>query len=139
MPKIKITSKHFTDERTNRLFSPGEWDVDAATAARLIKNGKAVSLEKAAKSSTPAPPAPPKTTTKPAPVNPRIPVKAPEDGTEPQVTALPEDFPSREVLAENGFATVESLKAEDIKTQLEKIDGLGAAEITRIGLAISQI
>jgi hypothetical protein len=134
MPKIKITGR-FTEERTNRLFGPGEWDVDEGTYARLIAagKGKPVGVKTAPVKAPPkAPPQPPAT-------NPRIPVKAPEGTEAPEVTPLPEDFPSRDVLTANGFETVESLKAPDVKEQLDKIDGLGAGEVTKIGLAISLI
>lgn len=136
MPKIKVTTR-FTEEKTNRLFGLGEWEVDEATAERLIATGKARAVG-APKPAAPVKPSPPGKTTPPA-SNPRIPVKAPPGKEAPEATPLPEDFPSRDVLTANGFETVESLKAPDVKEQLDKIDGLGAGEVTKIGLAISQI
>lgn len=123
--------KRFTHGR--KLYAPGIWEVDQATANSLVKAGKASLVKAPAKAETK-----PTTPTKAPDKNPRVPEpKAPEVSTEP--TPLPEDFPSREILAEAGFDSVESLKAPGVKEALESIEGLTPAEVTKIGFAISKL
>lgn len=129
---VRISSR-FTHLR--RLYSPGVWPVDEKTASDLVAQGlakyanapKAQASEKGGKSEDGAPLK-----------NPRIP-ETEDKGEEVVPTPLPEDFPSRKALAKAGFETVESLKSETVKEDLEKIKGLTPADITKIGLAISKI
>jgi hypothetical protein len=132
-PKVKIKIKtRFTDEQGGQLFGPGEWEVDPEVSMRLIAQGRATLVGGAAKAAQTKEPL------KPPPPNPRIPPVETEEGDTTE-TPLPDDFPSKEVLAGAGFATVESLRVPDVKEKLGAVDGLGAADITKIGLAISKI
>lgn len=136
-PKIKIKIRsRFTDELGGQLYGPGEWDVAPVVAHRLVANGRATLV--------PGPGEKPQVKTAPLSglqggtpaTNPRIPpVKEPEA---PTATTLPENFPSRKVLAEAGFDTFESLQGPDIKEELGKVQGLTPAAITKIGLAVSK-
>lgn len=138
-PKVKIiitTPGRFTDEG-GQLFGPGEWDVDPAVSMRLIAQGKA-KLPAGAKTPAPAPAKEPAKTKEP-PKNPRIPETNTEGNGEPQETPLPEGFPSQATLAVAGFTTVESLRVDGIKEKLAEVEGLTAADITKIGLAISKV
>lgn len=131
---IKITGR-FTDEQGGKLYGPGEWQVEPHVAHRLVENGKAKYVDgKTA-------PAPAKAATEPsAPTtNPRIPETEDEGKAEAPDTPLPDDFPSRDILVEAGYGTVESLKDPDVKDKLAEVKGLGPASITKIGLAISDL
>lgn len=129
---VRISSR-FTHLR--RLYSPGVWPVDEKTAAELVAQGRA-KYANAPKAQAPAKGG--KTEDGAPPKNPRI-SETGEKGDEVIPTPLPEDFPSREALAKAGFETVESLKTETVKEDLEKVEGLTPADITKIGLAISKI
>lgn len=132
--KIKITGR-FTDEQGGRLYAPGEWDVYPDVAARLVEQGKAKFVNTAE-----APALDKAKAANELPVtNPRIPETKDEGTGETEPTPLPENFPSRDILIEAGFGTVESLKDPDVKEKLAAVKGLGPASITKIGLAISAI
>jgi hypothetical protein len=133
-PKVKIKIKtRFVDEQGGRLFAPGIWDVHPSISMRLVANGKATLVGPAPAAKAPGE----KALTKAPATNPRIPPAKEPDEVVP--TPLPEDFPSRDVLAAAGLDTVEQLQAPDIKETLSGVDGLTPADITKIGLAISKV
>lgn len=131
-PKVKINIKagthHFTDEG-GQLFGPGEWSVDPAVSIRLVEQGKAALVGGPGGK---APNTKPNTKTSEPPKEP-----VPKGGV--TETPLPEGFPCQATLAEAGFTTVESLQVPDVKEKLATVEGLTAADVTKIGLAISKI
>lgn len=116
---VKIT-RRFVDNG-GQLFGPGEWDLRPNIADRLIHEGRAtrvVDLKPQAKTT------------------PEIPETSLQQMTEPDI---PVDFPSRATLIVNGITTLEQLKSEGIKEQIEKIPGISTLTITKIGLAITSL
>lgn len=126
-------NQHFIDSRGHRLIGAGERDVDRATAQRWIADGKAVAVDEESEAVSEE-------------ISSGRPKQIPGQGSDndpkdpPAETPLPKNFPSRDKLAAAGFETVESIRAMTGPDELgAKVPGLNKSEITRIGLAVSQL
>jgi hypothetical protein len=51
---------------------------------------------------------------------------------------IPDDFPAAELLRENGFETIEDLKAPGIEDKLREIPGVGKGTVNKIGIALGE-
>lgn len=162
--EIVVTSR-FVDPESGQLMGPGVWPVTESQARRIINTGKGHFPGKSLK--TPTAPVTMDDLAELAnraglstedgtlsmpqggvPLeNPglRVDLRQAEEnatandgGAESAGTDLPERFPSRQLLIQNGFDTVEKVKAAT-KEQLAAIEGIGEASVQRIGVAASKL
>lgn len=160
--------KRFVDAR-GHLLAPGPQDLPDDLALLIIESGKGVEVSEAGviesppteektveelfkekQASQPEVPAESleqlQLTELPSPVVGEVVGADVVDSTPPkspiQILAesdIPVDFPEREKLIIAGISTVASLKEANVKERLEVIPGFGAATVTKIGLAITEL
>ena len=110
--KVQIL-KRFVDNRIG-LLAPGERDLKDNDAQRLIQDGRAVALSSDQTAETPSAP----------------PVETVESD-------IPDDFPSRNLLIQNGITSLDQLKDPATLETLDQIQGIGPATLEKIKVAIA--
>lgn len=144
-----IFAKRFVDSRSGKLYGPGvEYDMSDNDARRLHADGRgriqdenvaaAMDAAVAAQGRTPATRPPLGTGQAPSDLTEFDKGDGPAVVTKAPATDLPEGFPSRDLLIENGFDSVEKLRVKGVERELEHIKGIGKAAITKIGVALSE-
>lgn len=124
LEKVEVeVARAFTDSKTHRLYSVGVWPVTLEEAERFAKEGRLKGVE-------------PKKIGNPNSGDKEPSKSKPETGN--AIQGIPEDFPERELLIENGFETMDDLRVSDLKEKLLAIDGIGPAKLNKIGLALSE-
>jgi len=146
--EIQIT-KRFTDSVTSQLYGAGTYDLHPNLARRFQAEGKgrvtdknmadmidaAVIAQGGKVHEAPEPEAPKTESTGKAAQK-----SAPVESSTAQVsgeTPLPEGFPERDLLAENGFSTIQSLSEEGVD---EKLAGfLTKGKVNKVGQALNKL
>lgn len=102
------------------MYAPGERELDYKTAVRFRDEGKGNFVDKSD-----------------APDDEVEETEETEDTGTEGATEIPEDFPKREVLIENGYDTMEKIRNATSEDLLE-IEGIGEATLNTIGNAVSE-